>query len=130
VNHKPDALGPLAREMLDAAFHETKTFLAPAAGRLRVMLWTVEDARRAVDRSLRDSELPIEITETSVDGDDVVVVFVAAARPGCSFAFRYPAHEDGNQSAEEVGRFAVTNLGEELDAADRGLPECGPGELT
>jgi hypothetical protein len=91
------------------------------------MPWTVEDARCAIERALTDSALPIEVTKTSVDGDDVVVVFVAAARPGCSFAFRYPAHEDGDESAESVGRLVVANLAEEVEAADRGLPECDPG---
>jgi hypothetical protein len=89
--------------------------------------WTVEEARDAIARRLSSSDLPITVVAVRALEEDVVIEFEVAERPGCRFALRFWAEDDGDTpSVARLADYACLELQEELEAADRGLPIAGP----
>jgi hypothetical protein len=94
------------------------------------MSWTAEEARVAVTEGLARALPDLDVLSSRVEGDDVVIEFSVPHRPGCRFGFRWPAHDDPQDSLEGHADMAWINLQELTEAADLGLPECEPHTTT
>lgn len=95
----------------------------------RQVVATVEEFLRG------DPPAPMTVQRVHLDPDRrVVIEFTADERPGCRFAYRIGIDDDEDDGDRDTPREAavviVSNLDEQINAADMGLPDGDPDRIT
>lgn len=106
-----------------------------AEGYRATMAWVLEDVVERLKSQLRtyglSGTLVLELQAVRLNGDFVEVWF--STSDGSEYAYRHrlsTATYPSAEGAEQIATVVRTNLTEQLDAADRGLPEPSAGSRT